>query len=217
MKQQGLLTVKKEVGDQYQHVLMKILKQQRPSLKAKKIFREPIIPNEKACSQQRISKKHDIKSGLKYYKRIKTSRKNEKVRQNRQKRCPELLRRFDDENVKDIIFTDEKDFTLEVAKNVKNDVVYGKKGKKKSITPNRLYFQKSRFSTKVMVIGGVSWHGETNLYFVYEVDGSPKVNAEVYLNILQDGLLNDCQSLTPNYVFMQDGASSHTSIWHKTF
>ena len=62
-----------------------------------------------------------------------------------------------------------------------------------------------------MVLGGVSWHGKTNLYFVNDVNGNPKVNSEVYVNLLQDGLLNDCHRLQPNYVFMQDGASSHTS------
>ena len=67
-----------------------------------------------------------------------------------------------------------------------------KKGHK-LIPPSRLYFQKSRFSKKV--IAGVSWHGKTGIYFVNEVDGSPKVNTEVYLQLLQEGLLDDCGRL----------------------
>ena len=67
-------------------------------------------------------------------------------------RCRLLLNRFTAEKVKNIIFTDEKDFTLEVARNRQNYRVYGKR--KTDIAPNRLYHETSRFTKKVMVSAG---------------------------------------------------------------
>ena len=57
------------------------------------------------------------------------------MRSKRKTRCRLLLNRFTAEKVKNIIFTDEKDFTLEVAWNRQNDRVYGKR--KRDIAPNR--------------------------------------------------------------------------------
>ena len=68
------------------------------------------------------------KSKLKSYKRVLTSRKSDGVKEKRITRSRALLRRFDNDTAKNIVFTDEKDFTLEPAMNTKNDVVYGKKG-----------------------------------------------------------------------------------------
>ena len=71
------------------------------------------------------------------------------MRSKRKTRCRLLLNRFTAEKVKNIIFTDEKDFTLEVSRNQQNARVYGKQ--KRDIAPNRLYHEMSRFTTKVMV------------------------------------------------------------------
>ena len=59
-------------------------------------------------------------------------------------------------------FTDEKDFTIEVAWNRQNDV-YGHK--KKEIPVGRFYHETSRFSKKVMVSAGVSMRGKTRIHF----------------------------------------------------
>ena len=120
-----------------------------------------------------------------------------------------LLNRFTAENVKNIIFTDEKDFTLEVARNWQNDRVYGKR--KRDIAPNRLYHETSRFTKKVMVSAGLSWKGKTRIHFINTE--RTKVNKESYKNLLEIGLLPDCRWLYPNgnWVFQQDGAPAHTS------
>ena len=44
-----------------------------------------------------------------------------------------------------IVFTDEKDYSLEIAKNRQNDRVYGP-SKKADIAPISLYHESSRFS-----------------------------------------------------------------------
>ena len=72
------------------------------------------IARELGVSQSSVSRlAHKLK--LKAYKRIRVSRRDEKVRSKRKTRCRLLLNRFTAEKVKNIIFTDEKNFTLEVA------------------------------------------------------------------------------------------------------
>ena len=82
------------------------------------------------------------KKKLKAFKRVVTSKKSDDVKAKRVTRSRALLRRFDNEAAKNIVFTDEKDFTLEPAINAKNDVVYGRKGGKKLIPSSRLFFSK---------------------------------------------------------------------------
>ena len=120
-----------------------------------------------------------------------------------------MMNRFTAEKVKNIIFTDEKDFTLEVARNRQNDRVYGKR--KRDIAPNRLYHETNRFTKKVMLSAGVSWKGKTRIHFI-DTERT-KVNSESYKNLLEIGLLPDCRRLYPNgdWVFQQDGAPAHTS------
>ena len=158
------------------------------------------IARELGISQSSVSRlAHKLK--LMAYKRIRVSRRDEKVRSKRKTRCRLLLNRFTAEKVKNIIFTDEKDFTLEVARNRQNYRVYGKR--KRDIAPNRLYHEMSRFTKKVMVSAGVSWKGKTRIHFI-----DTKVNSESYKNLLEIGLLPDCRRLYPNgdWVFQQDGA-----------
>jgi len=147
--------------------------------------------------------------GLKSYKRIRVSRRDQKVRDKRKGRCRKLLDKYSKEDVKKIMFTDEKDFTYEIARNRQNDRVYG--SRKKDIPSSRLYHECSRFSKKIMVSAGVSWNGKTDIYFIDTK--TTKVNSINYMKLLEDGLLPDCRRLYPNndYVFQQDGAASHTS------
>ena len=108
-----------------------------------------------------------------------------------------------------MIFTDEKDFTIEVARNHQNDGVYGHK--KKEIPVGQLYHETSRFSKKVMVSAGVSMRGKTRIHFIDT--SKTKINSECYIKLLDDNLLPDCRTLYPDndFIFQQDGATSHTS------
>ena len=106
------------------------------------------IARELGVSHSSVSRlAHKLK--LKAYKRIRVSRRDEKVRSKRKTRCRLLLNRFTAEKVKNIIFTDEKDFTLGVARNRQNDRVYGKRKKtllqtdyitKRADLPKRLWY-----------------------------------------------------------------------------
>ena len=161
---------------------------------------------------QRIIK-HDLK--FKSFKRLRTSRKTDQVKAKRKTRARKLLDRFSSEEVKSVVFTDEKDFTLEIPTNSKNDVVYGKK--KSEIPLSRLYHEQNRFSKKVMVSAGVSWNGKTGIYFLDTQ--TVKVTAERYVDLLQEHLLPDCVGMYPNnnFIFQQDGATCHTANLTQNF
>ena len=64
-----------------------------------------------------------------------------------------------------------------------------------------------------MVSAGVSWQGKTDIHFIDTK--ATKVNSENYIKllVLENKLLPDCRRMYPNndYVFQQDGATSHTS------
>lgn len=154
-----------------------------------------------------IKKKH-----LKAFKRIKVSRRDETVKQKRKTCCKRLNDRYSTKHAKDVerlVFTDEKDFTMEIARNRQNDIVYGVR--KRDISASRLYRETSRFSKKVMVSAGVSYNGKTQIHFIDT--SKTKVNSGSYMKLLDDGLIPDCRRLytNNNYIFQQDGAPSHTS------
>ena len=146
--------------------------------------------------------------GFKAFKRIRVSRRDKNVRAKRKSRCRNLYDRYSNEDVKKSCSL-VKDFTLEIASNRQNDRVYG--ACKKDLPSNRLHHEFCRFTKKVMVSTGVSWCGKTDIYFMDTK--TAKVNSECYMKLLDEGLLPDCRRMYPNgdYVFQQDGATSHTS------
>ena len=98
------------------------------------------------------------------------------------------------------MFTDEKDYSLEIAKNRRNDRVYGP-SKKADIAPNRLYHESSTLSKKYVVSAGVFGQGKTNIHFIDTQRA--KVNSKTYINLLHKHLLPDRWTLYPqnNYIF----------------
>ena len=146
---------------------------------------------------------------LKPFKKIRVSRRDQKVKHKRKTRSKNLNDRYSIAKVKKLVFTDAKDFSYEVARNRQNDRVFG--ACKKEIPSSRLYNETSRFTKNVMVSAGVSWNGKTDIHFIDT--NKTKVNSESYIKLLDDGLLPDCRRLYPenDFIFQQDGAPSHTS------
>ena len=102
-------------------------------------------------SVQRILSKKQLKA----YKRMPTTRLTTDVKKKRKVRCRALYTRFSKSDIKNIVFTDEKDFTLEIPLNRQNSRVYGSSNERNSsIAPERLYHETSRFSIK---INGICW------------------------------------------------------------
>src|SRR6218665_1044323 len=78
---------------------------------------------------------------LKEYKRMPTTRLTTDVKKKRSVRCRALYTRFSKSDIKNIVFTDEKDndFTLEIPLNRQNSRVYGSSNEgKSSVAPERL-------------------------------------------------------------------------------
>lgn len=161
-------------------------------------------------SVQRISRKK-ITPPLKSYKRMKTPAMPEGTRQRRLARAAALLTRFPRlGKVKRITFQDEKDFTLQICTNRQNNRVYSQ-GKKGEIAPERLFHRQNKQSVKLMVSACISWNGVTPPFFIDPAKA--KVNAVYYRNHLRRQLLPACNRLYPegDFIFMQDGATSHTA------
>lgn len=102
-----------------------------------------------------------------------------------------------------IIFSDESKF----------DVCVGDSRKRVIRTKSETYHKDClkrtvKFPASVMVWGCMSAKGVGNLHFI---DGT--INAQKYINILEDHLLPSINSLSDmdEYIFQQDGASSHTA------
>ena len=88
-----------------------------------------------------------------------------------------------------MVFTDEKDFTVEIACNCQNDRVYDRR--KEDILIKRLRHEISRFTKKVMVSAGVSWRGKTRIHFIDT--NTTKLNSENYIKLLNREVLRDCK------------------------
>ena len=125
-------------------------------------------------------------------------------------RAGALLQRFPTWRVKKIAFQDEKDFTIEVPSNRQNNRIYIR-GKKAEVHQSRLYHQANRQSVKLMVSCCLSYKGVTKPFFLDP--RRAKVTGVYYTKHLERDLLPECVKLYPDddYIFMQDGASSHTS------
>ena len=130
--------------------------------------------------------RHLKAKNMKAFKRLVVPTMSAAVRQKRKSRARNLYQKIGTAEVKHVVFTDEKDFTLEVPINQQNNRVYGS-GKKSAVPPERLYHEKSRFSKKVMVSAGVSYSGKTDVFFL-ETENA-KVNAAAYIRLLEENLL----------------------------
>ena len=156
---------------------------------------------------QRIAKRHKLKA----LKKLRAPQLKEAAKIRRTERAANLLKKFDrPSRIHRIVFQDEKDFCLQVPTNHQNDRVYTS-GLKKNVADDRLYHTQNKQSLKVMVSCGVSWQGVTRPYFLETKIA--KVNAQSYENHLKKQLLPNIDKLYPNndYIYAQDGATSHTA------
>ena len=137
---------------------------------------------------------------------------NNATRNRRIQRAKFLLEKFqtNPRMIERAVFQDESDFPLQVPLNIQNNRVYYK-GKKKDVPGENLFHPSNRQSIKVMVSAGLTWHGVTRPIFVN--NKGLKINAKNYRNHLKRQLFPAIGNLYPcdDWIFLQDGASSHTS------
>ena len=169
------------------------------------------IEKSEGISRSSIVRMVDEK-GISNFKRTKTVAMNEGTRERRVERSINLVKKFSENPrmIEKCVWQDEKDFPLDVPVNTQNDRVYYK-GKKSDVPSKNLDKATKRMSRKVMVSAGLCYHGATKPFFVN--DKGLKVNAVNYHKHLKKQLIPDIEKVTKrrDWIFMQDGASSHTS------
>ena len=108
-------------------------------------------------------------------------------------------------------FSDEKMFKVTQLLNLQNDRTYAPSAYKKSTIENkRLYVERSDFPMSLMVSVAVSKVGKS---FIFFVEPGAKVNGAYYREKLLASMISEMDRFTEYqpYVFMQDGARSHTA------
>ena len=113
--------------------------------------------------------------------------------------------------LKTAFFSNEKIFKMTQLLNVQNDRTYVPSAyKKSSIENKRLYVERSGFPMSLMVSVAVSKVGKSSIFFV---EPGAKVNGAYYREELLASMIPEMDRLTgyQPYVFMQDGAQSHTA------
>ncbi len=117
-------------------------------------------------------------------------------------RCKSLKKRF--RNHKNILFTDEKLFTIEQAYNRQNTRVWSTSEKKGALTK----IQRVQKPLSVMVWAGITHNGKTPLFFI---KAGVKINQHNYLKFLEEKVLPWTQEHfgRTDWTFQQDSAPAH--------
>lgn len=109
-----------------------------------------------------------------------------------------------------IIFSDEKLFTLEATLNKQNDRVYG--ACLRDIPADKRAVERYQNASAVMVWGAISTKGKLPLLFI---DRGVKINKEYYLQHVIKGHLNPCAKMLfgkDSFCFQQDSAPAHKAL-----
>lgn len=124
-------------------------------------------------------------------------------------RSRKLAKRHAGRKVENIIFSDEKFFTMEQHHNAKNNVVYS--ASFEDIPEHKRTVQRFQSASGLMVWGAVSYRGKLPLVFI---DRGVKINSEYYQReVLKATLLPEANRLYPEgrWTFQQDSAPAHAS------
>ena len=103
------------------------------------------------------------------------------------------------------VFQDESPFPLQIPINKQNNRVYFK-GKKSDVPAKNLSHESNSICEKVVVSAALTWYGVTKTFIV-------KVNGPSYLRHLEKQLFPAIRMIYPreDWIYIQDGAPSHTS------
>ena len=146
---------------------------------------------------------------LKCFKKKRAQELTEASKITRLTRVKQLLKKYPEQVVKFIWFTDEKLFTVASPMNPQNDRFYAPRATTKKMLPAaRLLRTRSNFSKSVMVSVGVSALGCTQLVFI---EPGVKINGAYYRDVLlAQHLLPAIQDISGDFfIFQQDSAPAH--------
>uniref|UniRef100_A0A2Q4SN30 HTH luxR-type domain-containing protein n=1 Tax=Caenorhabditis japonica TaxID=281687 RepID=A0A2Q4SN30_CAEJA len=180
----------------------------------KRIIRNDGLSLNRMASQLGIARstvqsivKNDLK--LKSYKLRRGQYLSDKSKAMRLEKCRKLLQHFQVRRVSDVIWTDEKIFTIEPLPNRQNQRQL--LSKDHSMSPKRRLAHNRLFPKSVMVWAGITATGKTPLVFI---ERNVKINSEVYQKIvLMDNLLPWVTQHFAGgpFILQQDWAPSHGS------
>lgn len=125
-------------------------------------------------------------------------------KQNRKEKCKKLLEFFKVRRIQDVLWSDEKIFSIEVAKNAQNHRQLLSPALKN--TRKRKISAKASFPKSLMIWGGVSAKGKTPLVFI---DKNVKINANIYQEEILGKAVMSWKKNYPNVIFQQDWAPAH--------
>ena len=169
----------------------------------RQIARETGIPQ---TSVMRIINK-DLR--LKCFKKKRAQELTEANKITRLVRAKQLLKKYPEQAVGFIWFTDEKLFTVAAPVNMQNDRLYASAGTlKRQVPSERLLRTRSTYSKSVMVSVGVSSLGCTQLIFI---EPGVKIDGAYYRDVLlSQHLLPSIREMSGDcFTFQQDSAPAH--------
>ncbi len=179
-----------------------------------KIRRNPRRSMRKMANESNISEntmrrivKDDLK--MKPFTLQKRQVLTEATKVKRLTRAKHLLSRIRKGTLKNVVFTDEKIFTVETFQNRHNDKVLARDISK--VPTNQKTVFRIQHPASVMVWAGITAEGKAPLVFV---PPGVKVNAQFYIkSVLEEAVLPWSREMFKNepWTFMQDGAPSHTA------
>jgi transposase len=178
---------------------IKNLIEKNPHLSVRKLGKAVNISKD---SSHRILKKN-LK--LKPYKNQKRQLLTNAVKDARFKRCKQLKKRFVANSHRQIVFSDEKLFTIEQAQNQQNDRTWKSKPPQKE---DRIV-SRTQKPKSVMVWAGITHNGKTPLIFLEQ---GQRLNHESYIEqVLKNVLLPWAQKHfgDSKWTFQQDSAPPH--------
>lgn len=175
----------------------------------KRINRNDGVSMNKMSKDLKISR-HSVQSivhnelGLKSYRLLSGQVLNDKMKQNRLDKCKKLQDFFIMHRVEDVLWSDEKIFTVEVTQNSQNHRQLLSPALKN--TRKRKVATKSLFPKSLMIWAGIGANGKTQLVFI---DKHVKINAQIYQNEILDKAVLPWIQKNPNTIFQQDWAPAH--------
>lgn len=169
--------------------------------------KQKIVAREMKINARSVSRIIRDDLGMHAYKRSTSHLLTDRLKRIRLERSKKLLRSYGRKKFKQILFTDEKIFTVEEKYNKQNDRVYARSSLEAREKVSRV--QRGHHPAQVMVWWGVSWHGVTQIHFC---EKGVKTGARVYQNSVLNPLvkpLSDTLFEGIDWVFQQDSAPGH--------
>lgn len=177
-----------------------------------RLHRNP-VRKQKIMALQMTLKRSSIKTiinrdlKLRAYRRKKGHLLNNRLKNLRRLRSRVLLERYGENEHRNILFSDEKIFTIEETFNKQNDKVYARSSEQASQIAPRVI--RGHHPSSVMVWLGASYRGMTEVHFC---EKGVKTGALVYQNTVLDKVVKPLtHTLFKNqpWVFQQDSAPAH--------